>query len=96
MATFDEMVVQARRDGIDAREIGKQLCDVDANASVRDVTHAFALAGYPPSDTMSGVSAYTLGTGRESAENWQTMLDMMREVGYPENEIQDALNQMKG
>ena len=83
MSSFDETVVQARRNGVSCLDIAEELVNTNNNVSVEDVVHAFSLAGYPATDTLCGSQKYF----RDSA------ICKMKQYGYPESEVNAAAGQ---
>lgn len=90
MADFNQVAVEARRNGVSCIDTAKLLYEMDPKASIEEVVYAFALAGYPATDNFSGSSYFSYVSTEERIVN------KMREVKYPENEIEAARHQAKG
>lgn len=95
MQSLDEIAVKARREMVPFSETADMLVAKEPNASIDDVVHAFAIAGYPAVDNYQGTLDY-LFRRTVSNEMDEQILNKMREVGYPENEVIDAKNSVKG
>lgn len=94
---FNQIAVEARRNGTPSTETSELLFAANDNASVDEVVFAFAVAGYPAFDNVLGTRSYFVKKmGFLDAEVDGLMMKKMREVNYPENEIQEAFNREVG
>lgn len=94
---FNQIAVEARRNGTPCTETSELLFAANNNATVDEVVFAFAVSGYPAFDNVLGTRSYFIKKmGFLDAELDGLMLKKLREVKYPENEIQEAFNRVVG
>ncbi len=94
---FDQVAVEARRRGVPSSETADLLLVENANATVGEVVHAFALAGYPAFDNLLGTRTYFIvKMGFHDPEIDGMIMEKLRDVKYPENEIQEAFTRVVG
>lgn len=93
MSQLTDITVACRQGGVDGRNTGARLFDEVPGAPLEDVVEALAFAGFPPFDTIMGATEYSTSTygGENEYEHRQAILDKMSAVGYPQNEIDDAV-----
>ena len=63
------------------------------NGPLEDVVEALAFAGFPPRYTIMGATQYStsLYPGESEYTHRQVIIDKMKAVGYPANEVDDAV-----
>lgn len=96
MTSLDQIAVDSRRKGIVSSTLSDMLYDENPNAEIEDVVHAFALAGYPPFDNLLGSRSYSMRRGDWNQAMDDRIVAKLRDVKYPENEIQEALHRVVG
>lgn len=94
---FVEIAVQERGKGTPSSKTAEILLKHDSNVPVDSVVYAFAVAGYPVFDTVLGTRAYFISKmGFYDPEIEEIMIKKLKEVNYPEEEIQEALHRVVG
>ena len=87
MSDFKEIAVRNRQNGVSGEQTGRDLF------ALEDVVEALAFAGFPPRDTIMGATQYStsLYPGESEYTHRQVIIDKMKAVGYPANEVDDAV-----
>lgn len=94
---FNQIAIDERQKGTPSSETAEILYNANADASVGDVVFAFAVSGHPVFDNILGARTYFIRKmGFLDPELEGIMLEKLREVNYPEAEIQEALNRVVG
>lgn len=96
MRSLDTIAVEARRSGIKSTTVAKQMYEAYPDATVEEVVHAFAIAGYPAIDNSTGTYEYLFSRGSITNAMEERIYQKMRDVGYPENEVKEAEELPKG
>ena len=93
MSDFKEMAVRNRQNGVSGEQTGRDLFALSPNGPLEDVVEALAFAGFPPRDTIMGATQYStsLHPGESEYTHRQVIIDKMKAVGYPANEVDDAV-----
>ena len=88
MSDFKEIAVRNRQNGVSGEQTGRDLFALSPNGPLEDVVEALAFAGFPPRDTQYSTSLYP---GESEYTHRQVIIDKMKAVGYPANEVDDAV-----
>ena len=93
MSDFKEIAVRNRQNGVSGEQTGRDLFALSPNGPLEDVVEALAFAGFPPRDTIMGATQYStsLYPGESEYTHRQVIIDKMKAVGYPANEVDDAV-----
>ena len=96
MSDFKEIAVRNRQNGVSGEQTGRDLFALSPNGPLEDVVEALAFAGFPPRDTIMGATQYStsLYPGESEYTHRQVIIDKMKAVGYPANEVDDAVADM--
>ena len=89
MSDFKEIAVRNRQNGVSGEQTGRDLFALSPNGPLEDVVEALAFAGFPPRDTIMGATQYS--PGESEYTHRQVIIDKMKAVGYPANEVDDAV-----
>ncbi|MCH3942547.1 MAG: hypothetical protein LKE37_02325 [Atopobiaceae bacterium] len=93
MSQLSDITIESRQNGVSGIQTGQRLFKEVPGANLEEVVEAFAGAGFPPYETLSGSSEYATLSGSSdhvTSGDRQTILGKMKVVGYPQDEIDDA------
>ena len=93
MSDFKEIAVRNRQNGVSGEQTGRALFALSPHGPLEDVVEALAFAGFPSRDTIMGATQYStsLYPGESEYTHRQVIIDKMKAVGYPANEVDDAV-----
>ncbi len=92
MSDFKEIAVRNRQNGVSGEQTGRDLFALSPNGPLEDVVEALAFA-----DSLRATPSWryqystSLYPGESEYTHRQVIIDKMKAVGYPANEVDDAV-----